>query len=87
MQSLKILVVEDEELVALNLANRLNAKGYQVMETVPSGEQAIELAEKKLPDLILMDVSLAGKLDGIETSRRIFNRFHIPIIYLTAFSC
>jgi len=83
----RILVVEDEGLIALQLTEMLEKTGYQVADPVSSGEEALrELEKYPGPDLILMDIGLAGPLDGIETATLIRQRFSIPIILLTGYS-
>lgn len=86
MPSEKILIVEDELIVANDLLHRLKKLDYQVVGTVETGNEAIVSAERDRPDLILMDIYLKGGMDGIETSRIIQERFQIPVIYLTAYS-
>ena len=81
-----ILIVEDEGLIALHLQEVLEKSGYDITDMVPSGEDAIGCVEASVPDLILMDITLDGKLDGIETARHIRKRSDIPIIFLTAHS-
>ena len=82
-----IQIVEDDGLIALNLVETLEKAGYRVVEPAYSGEMAIQALEKTLkPHLILMDIGLSGKLDGIETARQIRQRHDIPIIFLTAYS-
>jgi len=80
------MVVEDESIVAIDISQRLEGLGYEVTATVSSGEKAIEMAEKTRPDLILMDIVLKGKIDGIEAASQIGENFGIPIVYLTAYS-
>jgi chemotaxis response regulator CheB len=82
--SARILIVEDESVVATNLQQSLMEMGYQVIDWVPTGEAAGELAEREHPDLVLMDIHLAGALNGIESARRIWQRLQIPIVYCTA---
>ena len=82
----KILVVEDELIIASDIQARLVRMGYDVTATVSSGEKAIEHLKVASPDLILMDLALSGALDGIETSRRIRDQSDIPIVFLTAHS-
>jgi two-component system, cell cycle sensor histidine kinase and response regulator CckA len=82
----KILVVEDENVIALDIQRDLISFGYAVPATAASGEQAIELAAELRPDLVLMDIRLRGALDGIEAAEEIRNRFNIPAVYLTAFA-
>jgi CheY-like chemotaxis protein len=84
MDKTKILVVEDQTIVALNIKNRLRNLGYAVPVAVVSGEEAIREAELTNADLVLMDIMLKGDMDGIEAARIIKSRFGIPIIYLTA---
>jgi CheY-like chemotaxis protein len=85
MKEPSILIVEDEGLIALHLQELLEKGGYHVLDPVPCGEDAIEYVNAfPLPDLILMDISLDGKLDGIETAREIQKRFDVPVIFLTA---
>ena len=81
-----ILLVEDENIVALNIKNRLTTMEFNVIGVVSSGEEAILKAEEMRPDLVLMDIKLKGKMDGIEAAKQIGSRFDIPVIYLTAFS-
>ncbi len=85
MLNAKILVVEDEMLVAEDIAGRLRRLGYEVTDIVESGEEAIASVLKNPPDLVLMDIVLAGEIDGIETAEKIRQHKQIPIIYLTAY--
>lgn len=82
----RILVVEDEAIVALDIQSRLRNLGYSVARAVSSGEAAIEAARELQPDLILMDIMLEGEVDGIIAAGRIRERQQIPIIYLTAYA-
>jgi len=86
MSTTKILVVEDEFIVAKDLINRLNRFGYSVQGTVASGEEALRAMRASRPDLVLIDITLAGSLDGIETAERIRTEFALPFVYLTAHS-
>ena len=86
MEKNRILVVEDEGIVALMIQKTLEKLGYEVPVTIASGEEAINQVEEMGPHLILMDIMLAGKIDGIEAAHQILTRFDIPIIYLTAYS-
>jgi CheY-like chemotaxis protein len=82
-----ILIVEDEGLIALHISEMLSHAGYELPEPLPSGEEALEyLKTAPLPDLILMDIGLAGKINGIETARRVHEQWDIPVIFLTAYS-
>jgi len=86
MKQLKILIVEDERIVALDIENMVKNLGYDVVDVVSSGENAIKSVQKTKPDLILMDIVLKGDIDGIEAAEKILSRFDIPIVYLTAYS-
>lgn len=81
-----ILIVEDESIVALDLQSRLNALGFSVQGIAKSGERALEMVTESSPDIVLMDVQLAGSLDGIETARLLREIRPVPVIFLTAYS-
>ncbi|MGV7929763.1 MAG: PAS domain S-box protein [Spirochaetota bacterium] len=80
----RILIVEDESIIALDLSGILRNLGYGISGIVPSGARAIDAATADPPDLILMDIILLGDMDGIEAARRIRSVRDIPVIYLTA---
>ena len=80
----KILIVEDEMIIAANIAMQLNNLGYQVTGTLPRGEDVIPHIEENLPDIIIMDINLKGDLDGVDIVHAIQKTFKIPIVYLTA---
>ena len=82
----KLLLVEDEFLLAKLLQTNLELVGYKVCKLVSTGEEAIEQAEKEQPDFVLMDIRLAGKMNGVEAAREIHKRFQIPIIFMTGYS-
>ncbi len=82
----KILVVEDESLVAMEIKDRLESLRYVVPAIASSGDEAIKKAEELRPDLVLMDIVLKGDMDGIETAEYIRNHFDTPVIYLTAYA-
>jgi PAS domain S-box-containing protein len=82
----RILVVEDESIVALDVSIKLEDMGYRVCGCVPSGEEAIAEVERARPDLVLMDVKLQGTMDGIEAVERIRAGFNTPVVYLTAYA-
>ncbi|MGC9505327.1 hybrid sensor histidine kinase/response regulator [Baaleninema sp.] len=84
MSEIRILIVEDEAIVADDIAYRLENLGYEIADIVASGEEAIEAATKELPDLVLMDIMLQGEIDGIEAARVIRERLNLPVVYLTA---
>ena len=78
--------MEDESIVAMDIKHRAEGLGYQVIGVTPSGEEALELVRENPPDLILMDIVLKGKMDGIEAAQRIHDDYDIPVLYLTAYS-
>ncbi len=82
----RILIVEDERIISLDLNRRLDRAGYQVVDTVSTGREAIEAAETHRPDLILMDVRLGGEMDGVDAATEIRRRIRIPVIFLTAYA-
>ncbi|MEB3883115.1 response regulator [Lyngbya sp. CCY1209] len=82
----KILIVEDEFLIAKGLARKLEKLGYEVVDIVASGMEAIARTLELKPDLILMDIVIEGEFDGIETAAKIHEICSIPIIYLTAYA-
>lgn len=84
MPNTRVLVVEDEAVVALDIQSRLRRLGYAPVGRASSGREAIALAEQHLPDIILMDIRIQGSMDGIETAHMIKSRLDIPAIYLTA---
>jgi len=84
MEKIRILIVEDEGLIARDIENMLKNAGYEVSGVVSSGEEAIEEADKSQPDLILMDIILRGDMDGVEAAEKIREHLNIPVIYLTA---
>jgi signal transduction histidine kinase len=86
MTKTRVMVVEDERIVALNLERRLTKLGYEISSLATSGSQALQAIERDKPDVVLMDVNIEGEIDGIETASRIPDAYNIPVIYLTAYS-
>lgn len=86
MAQAKVLIVDDEVVVAEDIRRQLRSLGYLVVGVVSSGSEAVRLAEEHQPDLILMDIKLKGPMDGIEAARTIQSQSAIPVIYLTAFA-
>ncbi|MFP4431859.1 MAG: response regulator [Spirochaetaceae bacterium] len=86
MTNNRILVVEDEHIVALDIKMHLEKYGYEVPTTCPSGEEALEKIEQVDPILVLMDIKLQGELDGLQTAEVIRSRYHTPVILLTAYA-
>ena len=82
----QILIVEDEFIVARDIQNCLKNMGYAVADVTSTGEQAIQKAAIARPDLVLMDINLAGDMDGIAATQEIRRRFNIPVVYLTSYA-
>jgi len=81
-----ILIVEDERIVALDIENSLSSSGYTIAGQTDCGEDAVIQARELRPDVILMDIGLRGKLDGIEAATQIRHQLDLPVIFLTAFT-
>ena len=86
MAKKKILIVEDESIVAKDIQNTLKNLGYTVTAVVNKTDKAIEEIETNRPDLVIMDIMLKGKMNGIEAAANIKKRFEIPVIFLTAYA-
>ncbi len=84
MRKIRVLIVEDETIIALDVQGILSGLGYEIAGIAGTGETAVEKARTLKPDIILMDILLAGRMDGIEAAREIRKTNDIPIIYLTA---
>ncbi len=85
-QPARILVVEDESIVAFNLQQRLSMLGYDVPAIAVSGQESIDLVAQTRPDLVLMDIHIQGDMDGIEVAAKLRETHAVPVIYLTAYS-
>jgi two-component system CheB/CheR fusion protein len=86
MSKAAILIVEDEGLIAEDLAGKLRRLGYEVAAIASKGEEAVSIAAHVRPDLVLMDISLGGPMDGIQAAEAIRHQHDVPVIYLTAHS-
>jgi DNA-binding LytR/AlgR family response regulator len=84
MDAIRILIVEDEMIIGAKISMQLNALGYEVTGILARGEDAIQHVKKSKPDIVLLDIRLKGKLDGIETAKCLQQNSAVPIIYLTA---
>lgn len=84
--SIKVLIVEDEMLVAEDIATDLRDFGFEVVETLISGDECLLRLDELNPDVVIMDLLIKGSIDGIETARRMNENRTIPVIYLTASS-
>jgi CheY-like chemotaxis protein len=82
----KILIVEDNVIIASGIKYNLVDVGYEVVAMVKTGKDAVKKANKLKPDLILMDIKLEGEMDGIQAAERIKKKHNIPIVYLTAYA-
>jgi len=82
----RILIVEDESIVATDIRKTLQNLGYDVPTVVSTGQAAIQKAKEDRPNLVLMDIVLGGKMDGIKAARQIRTKFDIPVVYLTAYA-
>jgi CheY-like chemotaxis protein len=83
-KSAQIMIVEDERIIALDIQNLLIQAGYPAPSVYSSGEAAIAAVKKNKPNLVLMDIMLKGKLDGLDAAKKIREYMDIPIIYITA---
>lgn len=79
----RVLVVEDQRIIALDLAATIKRVGHEAIGIETRGERAIKAAEALKPDLVFMDISLAGEIDGIEAARIIHENYKIPVIYIS----
>ncbi|MHC1743802.1 MAG: response regulator [Syntrophobacteraceae bacterium] len=86
MRTSRILIVEDEAIVSMAIAERLQKMGYQTVGRATNGEQCLKLVELQRPDLVLMDIRIKGAMDGIATAERVRKSFQTPVIFLTAYS-
>jgi AmiR/NasT family two-component response regulator len=82
----RILIVEDEAIIAADLQRRLSRMGCEVVGTAASGEEALRLAHSLRPELVLMDINLQGEIDGTEISQQLRTQLQLPVVYLTASS-
>lgn len=80
----RILIVEDEGLVALSISQTLSDAGYDVVGVAASADAAVRAAEARIPDLVLMDIALRGRKDGIEAARMLKERYELDILFVTA---
>ena len=86
MQKARILIVEDEALVASDIEESLESVGYRIVGAVPNAEEGIKKAREQQPDLVLMDIKLEGEMDGIAAASVIHQTLNIPVIFLTAYA-
>jgi PAS domain S-box-containing protein len=86
MAKARILIVEDETIIAMELEDRLKSLGYAIPAMVATGTAAIQKTVETHPDLVLMDIRLKGQMDGIETAAQIQTHYDVPVVYLTAYA-
>jgi PAS domain S-box-containing protein len=86
MKDIKLLIVEDEQIVSKFMEKQLSGAGYVVVDVVTTGEEAIEKVSILKPDIVLMDIKIMGSMDGIETADHIRKHFQVPVIFLTSLS-
>ncbi len=82
---MKVLLVEDNAIIAMSFRMDLTDAGYEVVETLGSGEDAVDFVKQRRPDLIVMDIGLSGRMDGIEAAHEIRQIDNIPIIFATGY--
>ena len=84
IKAARIMIVEDEGIIAGHIASRLLKTGYEIAGIAESSEQALAMIPELMPELILMDIRIKGSMDGIQTAEKLRERFDIPVVYLTA---
>ncbi|MEW6267234.1 MAG: response regulator [Thermodesulfobacteriota bacterium] len=84
MVSAKVMIVEDEYIIATDLSEMVESLGYQVCARLDTGEEAVQQALSERPDLVLMDIRLRGRMDGLEAASEIERRLNVPVVFLTA---
>ena len=85
MKAKKILIVEDEGIIALNTKKIITRLGHEVTGIAPSGEKAINIQESNPADLVLMDIKLRGNMDGIQIAKTLYEKYKVPIIFISAY--
>ncbi|OQX54073.1 MAG: hypothetical protein B5M54_05920 [Candidatus Aminicenantes bacterium 4484_214] len=82
----KILIVEDESIVALDIASLVKEMGYEVCGLVYSGEEALKVAERTSPDIVLLDIGLPGEVDGLTVAEQLKEKHQVAIVFLTGYT-
>jgi CheY-like chemotaxis protein/DNA-binding PadR family transcriptional regulator len=82
----KVLVVDDEAIITMQLEERLTALGYEVVGMAASGEESVEKARRLRPDIVLMDIVMPGRMNGIEAAKEISGELHIPVVFVTSYA-
>lgn len=83
---IRIIIAEDEQIVAKDIGRRLEKLGYQVIARLKTGQEVLEKAAEEETDLVLMDVKLDGEMDGVETAEKLRELYDVRVIYLTAYA-
>lgn len=86
MSDFNVMLIEDAGIVANDIGETVKSAGFQLEWKFSSAEEALEVLETSVPELILMDIELSGEIDGIEATERIHETFDVPIVFLTAYS-
>lgn len=86
MKPARVLIVEDEMIFALDLAERLKSRGYEICELTTNGEKALESCETQKPDIVLIDINLRGAMSGIETAGKMNASLRVPVIFMTGYA-
>ncbi|MGA1824293.1 MAG: response regulator [bacterium] len=86
MSKPKLIIIEDETIIAIGLRKRFQSLGYEVCNVVSRSEEIMASVEKEKPDLILMDINIQGKKDGIELAKEIKATFNTPIVFLSGYA-
>ncbi|OGD22240.1 MAG: hypothetical protein A2W03_09080 [Candidatus Aminicenantes bacterium RBG_16_63_16] len=84
-RAVQVLVVEDEAIIAMDILSMLKNMGCAGSEAVSSGEESVRKVSEHRPDLVLMDIRLKGRMDGIQAGQQIFYEYDVPVVYLTAY--
>lgn len=82
----KILIVEDEAISAIMMTEHFKKSGFSDIESASTGDEAVKMAQGEKPDVIFMDIRLAGAMDGIDTANKILSTHDIPIVFITGYS-
>jgi hypothetical protein len=86
MKKSRIIIVEDNNIIALDIKHSLEKMGYKIVSVITSGEQALEQTSELKPDLVIMDIKLKDDMDGIQVAERIHNSANIPILFISAYA-
>lgn len=84
--AMRVLIVEDEVIIALDLVHQLKAIGCDVISIVTSGEEAFRVVKASIPDLVIMDIKIKGRYDGLAVAQELAHHYRIPIIFISAYS-